>query len=170
MMESRESDLDFSSEVSTMGCALRQPMRRLRLLITILAMMGMELDVLCNPFYPLQILRWIQPFDPDASDANGPPDVKALGSADRNAPVEKTPLDGQQSDELESRLQIHQPPEMHDLVALRSKTRSAALPLFSLCFKPVRPLVLVPLGYGPERHLNHPHRTHLVHQLCRMLC
>jgi hypothetical protein len=153
-----------------MGCASRRPMRRLQLVITILAMIGMELDVLCHSFSPFQALRWSQPSDPDGRDANNPGGGKALGSAGRDAFVEGSTPSGQKPDRTKNRPKLNKLTGMHLLVALRSKTRLSDLPLTSVCFMPVCPLKEVLPGYGSERYFPHPRRISLLHQLCRMLC
>jgi hypothetical protein len=152
-----------------MGWPSRRPMRRLQLVITILAMIGLELDVLYHPLSPSQVLRWTQPYDPDARDANGPGGGKALGSAGRDAFVEGPAASGQQSDQTKKRPKLNKLAGMPLLVALRSKTRSSEL-LLSVCLEPVRPLNVVLPCHGSERYFHHPRRVSLLHQLCRMQC
>ena len=60
----------------------RDRMFRLRLAFVGMAMAGMEADILCNPFSPLQILRWLQPFDRDEADGGDVTCQTALASAD----------------------------------------------------------------------------------------
>jgi hypothetical protein len=146
-------------------------MRVLQLLIAILAMTGMELDVLCSPFPPLQILQWIQPSDPDDADASGPAGGKARVSARSDVSAEKAPVNGKHSNRTKCRSRLHPLPEIYDVVAVRSKTRSSALPLFTLGSSPDCSLNVALPGRGHEQHLHHSQcvvsSRHLV---CRLRC
>jgi hypothetical protein len=164
------SDLDLSSEVSTMGHAPREPKRRLQLIIAMVAMMGMELDVLWKPFSPLQLLRWLQPSDPDETNANRFAGAQAQGSAGSDSLAERATPNGQQADQTKGRPKLGKLPVTHDLIAVRSKTRSSSLPLFCHCSLPVRSLDMSISRYGHDRHLHHPSGISLLQQICRMLC
>ena len=154
-----------------MGRAARGPMRVLQPLIAILAMTGMELDVICNPVAPLQILHWIQSFDPDNADANGTPGGKAQVSAEWDVSTERAPGNGKRPNRTKSRSRLHPLPEIYDQVAVRSKTRSSALPLFSLCSSPVPSLNVVVPGRGHEHHLHHSQCVvSSLHLACRLRC
>jgi hypothetical protein len=145
-------------------------MRHLPLLIAMLAMMGMEWDVLCSPFSPLQIHHWIQPPGRDEAEANSPAIGQDRVSAAKDAVEKGAFADGEHPDPTESRSKLRRPPEMDDLVAVRSKSRSSAHSLSSLGFSPVLPLDVVLPGCGYERHLHHPPCNSLLHRLCRLVC
>jgi hypothetical protein len=146
-------------------------MRVLRPLIAILALTGMELDVICNAFSPLQILHGIQPSDPANADANETPGGKALDSAKWDVSTESATLNGKHPNRTKSRSRLHPLSEIYVQVAVRSQTRSPALTLFSLCSSPVGPLNVVLPGRGPEHHLHHsPCVISSLHLACRLLC
>jgi hypothetical protein len=153
-----------------MGRASRGPMRHLPPLIAMLAMTGMEWDVLCNPFSPLQIRHWVQPPGPDEAEANSPAISQDRVSAAKDAVEKGASPDGKHPDRAKSRSKLRRPPEMHDLVAVRSKPRLSAHPLSSLGSSPVLPLDVVLPGCGSERHLHHPLCDSLLHGLCRLVC
>ena len=153
-----------------MGCASRQSIRRVPLVITILAMIGMELDVLCHPSSPSQVHRSIQASNPDERDANSPRGVKASDSGGRDAFVERSIPIGQQSGPTKNRSKLNMPAGMQHRVAIRSKTRLSELPLISICITKFRLLNVVLPGDGSEHHFHPPHRVSLLRQLCRMLC
>jgi hypothetical protein len=146
-------------------------MRVLQPLIAILAMTGMELDVICNPVFPLQILHWIAPSDPDNADASGTPAGKAQVSARWDVSAERAPLNGKHPNRTKSRSRRHPLPEIYDQVAVRSKTGSSALPLFSLGSSPVPSLNVGLPGRGHEHHLHHSRCVvSSLHLACRLLC
>jgi hypothetical protein len=146
-------------------------MRILQPLIAILAMTGMELDVICNTVSPLQTLHAIQPSEPDGADADGTPGGKAQVSVTWDVSAERAPLNGNHPNQTKSRSRLHPLPEIYDQVAIRSQTRSSALPLLSLCASPVRPLNVVLPGRGPEHQLHHsPCVVFSPHLASRLLC
>jgi hypothetical protein len=146
-------------------------MRVLQPLIAILAMTGMELDVICSPVAPLQMLHWIQPSDSDDADAKGTPGGNAQVAAKRDVSAERAPLNGKRPNRTKSRSRLHPLPEIYDQVAARSKTRSSALPLFSLGSSPVGPLSAVLPGRGHEHHLHHAQCVvSSLHLACRLRC
>jgi hypothetical protein len=146
-------------------------MRFLKPLIAILALTGMELDVIGKPFSPLQILRGIPPSDPDNADAKGTPGGTAQVSVRWNVSTERAPSGGKQPNQTKSRSRLHPLPEIYDQVAVRSKTRSPVLPLSSLCSSPVRSLSVDLPGRAPEHHLHHSRCVDSsLHLACRLLC
>jgi hypothetical protein len=146
-------------------------MRVLQLLIAILALTGMELDVIGHPFFPLQILASIQPAGPDEADANGPADGRARVSAKGNVSAETAPRSGNHPNRTKSRVRLHPLPEIYNLVAVRSKTRSSALAPFSLDSSPLRSLNLVLPGRGHEHRLHHSQcAVSSLHLVCRLVC
>jgi hypothetical protein len=153
-----------------MGCAPRELKRRLPLVIAVVAMIGMELDVLCNPFSPLQILNWLQPTDRDAGETRSPSVAVASDGGSGDASFEKSTLRAGPSGRPKRGPRLDRPLEIHDLIALRSKTRSAAAPLNGTSNSFVRPLDAILPGCGPESHLHHPHPVSLLREYCRMLC
>ena len=152
--------------------ALRKPMRVLQPLIAILAVTGMELDVNCSLFSPLLVFGGIQSSDPDNADTKGTPAGNAQFSARRDVSAERAPLNGKHPVRTKGRSRLHPLPEVvYDKVAVRSKTRSSALPLFSLCSSAVRSLNEVLPGRGHEQHRRPSHcPVSSLHLVCRLLC
>jgi hypothetical protein len=153
-----------------MGRALRESTRRLPIVVALLAMMGMELDVLCNPYYPLYLLRRIPHRAPVETGANPPRGDGAWESAgggtlaDEAIPNFKVPYP------RKGRPRLDIPPEMHDLVALRCKTWSPSLPHFCHGISPIPWLETTISGRDHERHRLDPDGVSRLHQLCRMRC
>lgn len=153
-----------------MGRVLRNRMVQLRLAIVLMAMAGMEADVLCNPFSPLQILRWLQPLDGDDADAGGAARPTAIAGADEATSREEAPRDAGRSGPGKKRARLDKPAEMHDLIAVRSKVRTPVRSLATWIGKPAIPLESASRRTVAE--FDHPvsGRVAIVHRLCRLLC
>ena len=52
-----------------MGRMVRKWMRHFQLMTTVMAATGLVLNVFCNPFSPIQFLRWVETLRPAQSDA-----------------------------------------------------------------------------------------------------
>jgi hypothetical protein len=154
-----------------MGRGSHEPVRVFQLLIAILAMTGMELDVIGKPVSPLQNLSSIQPSEPDGADAKGTTGGEARTSARCDLSAGSVPLKGKHRDHTKYRSRLHPLPEIYHVVAVRSKTRAPALPLISLDSLPVRSLNVVLPGRGHENHLHHPESApSFLHRVCRLIC
>jgi hypothetical protein len=154
-----------------MGRDSRVPVRVFQLLIAILAMTGMELDVIGKPVAPLQNLSSIQPSEPDGADAQGTTGGKARVSARCDVSAESAPLKGKHRDHTKYRSRLHPLPEIYHVVAVRSKTRALALPLISLDCLPVLSLNVVLPGRGHEHHVHHSESApSFLHRVCRLIC
>ena len=153
-----------------MGHAGQQPMRRLQLILAILAMMGMEWDVLCNPFSPLQILRWLRACELNETVAKGPAAVKAATSADDGTPAGQESTDGRNARWPKGRSQLDTPSDMHDVIVVRSKTRKSTLSRFILASADIDWLGAVAPAQTSTRHRPRQRPISLLHQICRMQC
>jgi hypothetical protein len=155
----------LSSEVAIMGWVARKPMEGLRLVLAVLATTGMELDVLCNPFSSLQILRWLQPSDADEATAGNPGDSIFRDAEGRATSAAEDTHAGKRP--AKKRLRLEKPAEAHDLIAVRSKTRLSSFLPASVGTQ-ILPLDLSMLGGGP-RH-DPRHLDPLLQRLCRLRC
>lgn len=149
-----------------MGRARRDQMRRLQLALTILAMVGMVTNVICNPFSPSQVLRWILCFSTQEADSNGPP---SLDSAVRASSVDDAHRGWQPGSPKKHRSSLDVPADVDDVVVVPAKLRSTLTPLINGASAN---LAIAPGLFGGAQvtHFHNPHPASALPQLCRFRC
>ncbi|AGA29965.1 hypothetical protein Sinac_5844 [Singulisphaera acidiphila DSM 18658] len=159
------------SGVSFMGSFHGKKGRFPHLLIAILAVLGLEFDVLCNPFAPTLILhRILRPFDSQESvTADGEDQDPVDSTATVFTPVPKARLSGEKSNRSDGPSQLDETPDMDDTVTVRAPTSASSLTLAD-------PFLWGPLPWsGLVSHFQEFHfpiisRLSSQSQLCRFLC
>ena len=109
-----------------MGRAVRKWVRRFQLMTTVMAVMGLVLNVFCNPFSPTQILQWVDTLDPAQSHSIRLPCRDSSGWVDPDSASNGSLLGVSDSDQSDERSDLDLPPDIDDTIAIRPRPRLSA--------------------------------------------
>ena len=100
-----------------------QTSRRLRYALAYLALAWMQLNVLCNPFSPNHILRWLRYSNLEQSPNNRLEQADDSISIDWILFIEDFTLADAKPAQPEAPIRLELPPEMDDLITIRPRMR-----------------------------------------------
>ena len=107
-----------------MGLPSSEWCRRLHLVIAIMAAIGLEFDVLCNPFAPTVILHWLTSFvDSPENQVNDSLPSATAGIADARAVSDETSESSDQSGPTRVPSRFSVTPEIAEAIAVRPRPR-----------------------------------------------
>jgi hypothetical protein len=154
-----------------MGSPSREKSRRLSFFIAIMAVIGLEFDVLCNPFAPTMILHWLASVhvDPKESALADTYENELIDSIETGNASEESSPDGEESGSTESLARFCLTPEIAEAIGVRPPARRLFIGLAHLFF------VIVPSGldavdYGREFHCLINGQLSIQAMLCRFRC
>jgi hypothetical protein len=148
----------------------RQQRQFVQKLIACLSLALVEFNVLCNPFSPIQILRWVQSSNLERSTANSLADTVAETSSEWSVDAGKTNLPGAQPDRAKPPPRLELPPEIDDVVAIRPRLRMVGFRLPTIDYSLPAPVPEFLSNFAESDESQVAHRISIQKQLGRLRC
>jgi hypothetical protein len=153
-----------------MGFPSRAKCRHLHLLVAITAAIGLEFDVVCNPYAPTIILHWLTSHvDSPLSAANDSGPSAPSEIADTGVEMGKTGPDHGQAGPPEAPARFSVTPEIAEVIAVRPRPRSSFFVLTGAFYSVSLPW-LKPAIDGRKPGDFVPAHNSIQSRLCRLRC
>jgi hypothetical protein len=101
----------------------RRWIRRLQLMTTVMALMGLVLNVFCNPFSPIQLIHWLSARQEAQVHSLRPACRDNATSPDPSSGVDGALQAAKNSDQADDRPKLDLPPDLDDTIAIRPRPR-----------------------------------------------